>query len=326
MIKHVLAASCLVALPAQAAGPLNPALVARDATLVVHFDVEAGLRSAVGQFMLNDQARVRLALAEVKAELGLDPAADLKGLTVYSVREDAHEGVVIVVATPAVDALIERLRADERYEQIEEDGLTIHRWAERGHVHFGSVRRTAEGNQRLVFIARTKEDLRMGLSVADGNAPSMAGQEAPRPGTGSILFVRALRLPSHLRGEQAASAFLRKVEGMVIDLGERKGELFADLSVTANTTEDADTLIQAARGLLAMGRMMSQRDQGAGDLNFMLDSLRLGTEGKRLTATWRFDADAMINAIRASVSAEVRKAPRDASDDAQNQERRNPGR
>lgn len=323
MLKHMFAATCLVTVPA-AAGPLNPGLVARDATLVVHLDVEAGAGSAVGRFLLQDQAQVRLALAEAKAELGLDPSTDLKGLTVYSTREDAHEGVVIVVATPAVDALIEGLRTDERYEQIDEDGLVIHRWTEQGQVHYATVRRAGAGDQRLVFIARAQEDLRAGLRVADGEAPSMAGPEAPEPAAGSILFVRALRLPSHLKRDKGASAFLRKVEGMIVDVGERQGELFADVTLTASTTEDADTLVQAARGLLAMGRLMAMHEEGASDLNRVLDSLRLSIEGKRLTATWRFDSGAMINAIRASLSADVRRTSTDAP--GENQERRDPDR
>jgi hypothetical protein len=296
MIKPAVLALFLGA-PALAMGPLNPALVRRDAAWVVHLDVEAGVKSALGEHVLAGKSRLRISLEDMKKEIGLDVLADVRSLTVYGLGEEGREGVVIVAGTEAVDAVVERLRKDPTYAAVEDGGRPVHSWVDHGRAHFAQVRPGANGGERIVFIARSLEHLRAGLDVPDGRAPNLAGSEAPRPAAGSIMFISVPSMPAALRRAPDATGLLGLIEGLVLDLGEQGGDMYADLSVHTAKSEDANNLLQAAAGFIAMARLLARGEEDSRPLSRLCDAVTLSAEGTRLTARFRCSAREAVEAM-----------------------------
>jgi hypothetical protein len=290
------------------AGPLNPAWVSAQADWTVHVDMEAAARSAVGKYLLSRPDRFHIGIEQAKAELGMDPFKDIKSLTVYGSADDPGDGVVIVACTPAVDALVERLRKDEHYRAEEDGGVRIHVWTEQGRTRFGAVRPGTDEGERVVFLADSREHLLAGLRVAEGGAPSRAASDRPAPSAGSILFVDAREVPRPLRAAQGAGQFIKLVQGVLIDVGESADQLYADLSLTADSTENATSLLQAAQGFLAVGRMMARKTPESRQFAGFCDAMTMTTEGTKFTARWRYDVKGMIEALREHAVMEEPKA------------------
>src|SRR5437763_1617142 len=92
------------------AGPLDRAVVDRDATWMFHVDVEAGLSSTLGGLAKEKIAEEGARPGEdLIKKFGVDPLKDIKGLTMYGFKAGEDDGVAVIETTAAVDTLGTRL-------------------------------------------------------------------------------------------------------------------------------------------------------------------------------------------------------------------------
>lgn len=309
MTRSVPALSCiavLVSAPAWA-GPLEPRLVAADATWVIHVDVESAFASSLGRMALADP-EIAAGLAEARAKLGLD-ARDIKGITLWGAKSEGEDAVVVVHATAAVDDVVAKVRGEKGFEVGDADGYEVMSWTHEGKTAYGHVRRTRHGDDRIVFITHRRADLVRSLCVADGEEASAASPDAiirDQPGPGVIVFVAVPELAAVAPDGMAALAppILGKVVGMRFEAGERDATLFAQGTVTTATSEDAMTVCQAAQGGIALCKLLASGEPEGAELAKLADAVQVSATER--TVTFRISGSA-ADVARAIEKARARK-------------------
>jgi hypothetical protein len=257
------AIAALAATPALA-GPIKKKLVGAEARWVFHLDVEAAAASTIGQLALKEHDAAE-GLAELKTEFGVDLLQDVMGVTAWGSGGDGEDAVVIIHASNVVDQLLEDHAEEAHLEHVEADGYELLRWTDNGQSHYGHVRKTRRGDDRLVFIGKQRDSLLGALRVADGEAEPTDddGLIGKAPGEGSFLFFAAPDLAGFLN-EHAPMGdvpHLDKVRGVRLEAGEAVGDVFAHLDVLTPTGDDARNVTQAAQGLLALGRLVASGEK-----------------------------------------------------------------
>ncbi len=301
MSGRVLTLSCvllLAASPLAFGGPLNKKLVGAEATWVMHVDVEAAVASSIGKLIAED-VDGKAGIREVREQCGVDLLKDVKGITIWGVEGAEEDGVAVIHTTAVVDGLLEKYRG-EGIEEVEEGGYELLKWDEGGEAHYGHIRKTRRGDDRMVFIARRAGDVVRSLEVADGDAPSAASGDAvikDTPGENAIVFISVPEIAVLIPGEAAEvmPAFFGKISGVRFEAGERAGELFADGAVTAATSEDATTVQQAALGALAMCKMACVED--AKEFIKFADAIKISAQERTVKFSVRCDVDAVRGAL-----------------------------
>jgi hypothetical protein len=265
------------------AGPLNKAWVAPDATWVVHVDVEAARASTLGTFVSEHAAALDLReLDKVRDETGVDPRRDIKGITVYGATQDPADCVAIISATSAVDGLLDKLSAGKHaLSRVEEDGRTLYTWQEHGETHYGYLKQ-GEGDVRTVIASPSKPRLLAAIGQLEtGTQPRIEGVLKPTPHQGSILFVSGSLTGLH---DSQSSMMLQKAEGVLLDVGEAEGKVYADLAVRTASSEDATNMLQMAQGAMAVARLCGPQDPEMKPLMSALSWIKLSTDGKTVSA------------------------------------------
>lgn len=288
-------------------GPLNKAWVPSDASWVVHVDIEAGVGSTVGSYLVaNREAWGAKEWDEFRARTGIDPAADLKGLTIYGPTCDEAHAVAIIDATSATDGLLERLRAKEKsFTRVEGQRHTLDTWTEHGSPRYGYVRTI--GDRRLIMVSRDKERLEQAISLTDAEQEVSASPAVAKgPREGSFLFVAALEVDE--AAEKSKALMVRKVRDLRLDFGEAGGQLYGDMALTTGTDQDARDLLQMLEGGVAMGRMMAQSRPELAPLAEASKSLTLSASDSSVRATFTFDSARAVDMLRAAAEARAKGA------------------
>lgn len=317
MSGRVSTLSCVLLLAAPTlvcAGPLNKKLVGRDATWVIHVDVEAAAASSIGKLIAED-ADAKAGIRELREQCGVDLIKDVKGITIWGVEgEDDH--VAVIHTTAAVDDLEEKFRDDECLEEVEEDGYTLLKWTDGDESHYAHIRKTRAGDERIVFIAGRTRDLIRGLEVADGDKPSAASDGTlikDKPGENSIVFLSVPEIGVLIPGEarEHIPAVFGKISGLRFEAGERGDELFAEGAVLAATSEDAAMVQQAALGAIAMCRLACQDDELKDVMKFA-DALKISAKERTVTFSMRCNTADVRTVIEQAMEHE-RKAKVDVA-------------
>lgn len=300
-------AGALAAAAAAAAGPLDRRVLPKDAQWVFHLDADAGLASTVGRFVVTHRKELQLTeLDQVKEEVGIDPLADIHGVTVYGTGPREEEGVAVVYATAAVDEMVRKLRAEKQAQFSEEqaEGLTILRWKEDGCTRFAHIKQDGAG--RIIVAASDKERLVRGVRLVDGAGESMPQAGMPRwPQEGSIIFASATHLPD------AEALPFKHADAFVFDMGEAGKELFAELRVTAKSSEEATNMSQVAMGALAMVRMMAANNPEYREAAQLLNNLTVKCEQQDVVGRARISSDQVAAALNVIAEGEkVRQGDR----------------
>src|SRR5262245_28092920 len=154
------------------AGELNPARIPASARFVAHVDVEMFLRSRLVE-PFQKQLRAEMerngvpdGMRQVIDKLGFDPLKDVFSVTVFSAEDTPERAVVLVETSSALDQAIERSGEWLDRETIEEDGMNIQRWTEKGGdqtLQFSSVLKADD--RRLLLASQHAEDLVKALKV-----------------------------------------------------------------------------------------------------------------------------------------------------------------
>ena len=290
------------AAPARQTTPLDRAWVSSRAEWVVHVDAEAWNASKIGRFIMDHAEAFDLDLDELEEfekETGLDPLADLLGVTAYGWGSGADEQVVVVAVTTArADEALARLKASDESRTLVVGGHAVHTVP--GDDVLVHLRTAPQPDRRVAVVSEHQETLAHALAVMDGREPGLVvGQRplltAPRPG--SFLFVAASSMDD-LPELEAASEVLRLAEACVIDLGEHDGLVQAYATASAANTEDAGNITQIIRGILALGALMFEREGEMAPVRALVDATDVQAHDDRVTVGIRFPVDGVVEALK----------------------------
>lgn len=275
------------------AGPLTANHVASDATWVAHVDFEAFLASSLGQ-----QPALRELLGELHTEmnaadvnLGLDPARDIKNVTISGKDADDSSALIVVSATSALDAPLARIgELVENYSTITEGTRTIHTWRMDDETVYAYVRQGADQAERVVVFSGDLDKLRAGmLRVEAGPAatmPEAIGGAGPSPG--SFVYFRGSDLGSAL-GEDAA-AMLRSADAVTFESGDLAGRFFARATLATENADEATSIQQVAQGVYAMARLALNSEPEAQSFVGLMNGFNATVSGATVTLSYEHDS------------------------------------
>jgi hypothetical protein len=314
-------AAVAVAAGAALAGPLNRALVDRDATWMVHIDAEAAQKSSMHALILSAlDSEDRAKLEDCRKRFGIAPG-DIKGMTIYGTNI-MDDGVAVLTTTGKADQLSRNLpdAGLEDFQTRVEGNIHYFSFSHEKQRFFAAVRSTMPviPDERLVLIAGSAANLEKGLKVVAGNAPSLTVDAVPanlmvsaQPDKASIVFVVARDVGDD---PKAKANFLRNARGIVMDFGETAEaprEMYANLSLTAMNAKIAEEMKQTCVGMLALGKMLA-REHKVDPLVESLDGVKVVVENDRLTVTSRERSETVIlkaAQLKAMIEAEEGKRP-----------------
>jgi|GEM_PF-1939851 len=303
------------------AGPVNRALVDRDATWLVHIDAEAAQKSSMHALILNALSpEDRSKLEETRKRFGIAPG-DIKGMTVYGTNI-MDDGVAVLTTTGKADQLSVSLpnAGLEDFQTRVEGSVHYFSFKHEKQRFFAAVRSSAAGipDERLVLIAGSAAKLEMGLKVVSAVAPSLAVDPQPanllvaaQPERSSIIFVAAREIGND---PQARASFLRNARGVVVDFGETieaPREMYATVSLTAINAKVAEELKQTCVGMMALGKMIA-RENDAQPLVESLDLVKVTVESDKLLVVARERSETVIGKVaqlKAMIEREEGKRP-----------------
>jgi len=276
-------------------GP-NPGLVSADAAWLVHIDVEQALQTRLGRLLFDaGRARLDFDAANIENEIGIDPMREIKRVTAYGLSTEGGPGVIILEATPALDRIIDELKAehgDVTTELLE--GYEILRWDQ----GVASIRATG-GDRRMLVFGPEDETLLLALRVIDDAMPSLADVEHP-------VFNRSLRRGAFLsvqvpdagvlRRKLADAAqdppeMLRLTQAASLQLGEHEGISFLDSAFAVESDKDAQDIADVAQGLIAMGRLMLREEPDFAELEPIIRAITIHAEGPQVRIVFELPAD-----------------------------------
>ncbi len=310
----VLAAAGAVVCPATA-GPLNKNLIPADAKWVMHLDADACHASTLGRHIIaqRDNPAFR-GFDEVKREMGIDLLTDLHGVTVFGGSNDPENAVLLLVTSAVVDDVVRKhLETGKGLSTIETDLGPVLTWTHDDKTGYGQVRRGTNESERYVFLTGDKDRLLNSIRVATGDGANAAssGTLPGSPSAGSILYFDAPdvagMIPEHFG--KGPGAFFSKVTGVRFDMGESDGDLFAEMVCSTGASEDANNILQAGQGFIALGKLLGRGEPEAAEFVKLLDLFEMTAQEKQVRVSCRYSAAKMVQMIEQDQARSRKDAP-----------------
>lgn len=276
------------------AKPYDPRLVPANAFWVAHVDAEAALTSTLGRYFLEKGGEhLDLELAKVRSELGIDPLKDVKGVTAFGMTEDDDDGVIIISTTAAADRAFTMAATKGEHQESVIDGVTIHTFDE----DTGFVILPGSGPDERLIVAG--EDLALiAAAVNNLKAPAQGvdlakGAVTRGPGENSIVFFHASKIGEGLDVEPL-SVIMQRMEGIRLDIGERQGQVMAELDILSADEAEATNIAQMVQGLIAMARFAGGQEPEAAPFLDLLNTLTQTTDGRTVSLRLSVDPNRLI--------------------------------
>ena len=282
------------------AGELQREHIAADARWVGHFDLQGFLRTRLWQRIVEFdefQEEAVEGFAEIERELGIDPLKEVFSVTVYGMGDTQEPAVVLVETTSAIDHALERFSKEGDYRRFSQQGLEVHSWGNEGFVHVVS----RSNDRRLVVVAHDIDELVAGVRVVEGQAPSMARGGKARvtasPLAGSFAFFAAADGIPGIHEIDPASQVAHLATGIVLDVGETGGELFARANVQTPDVDAALDLTDVCDGLIALGRLAVSSQDLPPEVTSVMRALQVETRGNEVLVEFRYSVDQLLQLI-----------------------------
>jgi len=314
----VLAVSVAMAVPAMGGG-LVTKQVDGGAGWVLHFDVEAMLRSDLGKFILDEidkKEEAQSKLADFRKTMGFDPLEAIRGVTLYGPQAGEQAGVAIIDALVDQEKLLSLLQANETYKKLSYGDYVVHQWTDKprprrrhrdaeeepddelipGRMHFGCFY-----DEDTIVIASDARLLERALDVLDGERDSLAKTAAlatlPKALPGAFVIAAAEGIKAPVAKHRRGAAMFKNVSAASLQAGEADGTLFADIELITETEKQAAQLRQIIQGFVAFAMMMKQNEEFA-PLQELGEKITVGGKGTSATIEAGIPTKSLIEAAR----------------------------
>ncbi len=281
------------------------AVTSADAVWVAHLDIEAMLDSKMGKAMLDaleDEPHASR-LESFTEKTGMDPTEDMVSITLWGRSFTPGDGVAVVRGEINHKKLLKLLDDVKDHAQFKHGEHTIHQWTQKPEgKHDDGTRFGAFHGDELVVFSRHRKEIEHALDVLDGKADAQSDLAAnkrvlPDPSEGVWLQAAAvdIRLPKHLPPQAAA---LKDMHAASMAMGETRGQVYLDITMSFDNKRTADQLRQMGQGLLAMGQMRLDRlDDEEAQLPHwapLVRTAKIGGEDEMITFTVSIAAEDVI--------------------------------
>jgi hypothetical protein len=271
-----------------AAGPFRPDLVPADAQWVAHLDLEEMLASRLGQSLL-ERIEVEGDIEEARTfceSLGFDPLEDLHGVTAFGrIPTDEPHGVVLIQGRLDAKRILGMLEEHGRPEHLEYRDIPFYKWTEPDDEIFFCP---YDGD--LLLFGNDQESMLDALEVLSGHGESLARRDSFPLRDGTFFTARVTGL-ARIPGCPPQAQVLRKAEKVAVTVGESAGLDFAEVTVTTSDLETAQQVHDVARGILALGTMVSEEEP---ELAMLVRAIEVSLQGRNVTLSKSIPVDEIL--------------------------------
>ncbi|UCG55586.1 MAG: hypothetical protein JSU70_12035 [Phycisphaerales bacterium] len=247
----------LTARPA-VSGPLLKSRVGKDANWVVHLDCEQLKRAQIGGLIREELVRIGVEekLANFAEVFSFHPLDDLQSVTLYGNGPDEERAVVLAEGRFDAEKLLAIVRLNPRYEEIKHGDFVLHGWLQEDkHKDDQTTEKMVYGclyDKRLVVMSAGLDAVKWALDVLAGTAEDAADgvfDQAALSAEGAFFQVAANGVGEMADEEEAA--VLKQTDALGLAVGEVEGDFYADLELTADTSEVAQGISKILEGVIA---------------------------------------------------------------------------
>lgn len=270
--------------------------VPASASLVAHIDLVRLQRTTIWRVF--SELHGEEALAEARAELGVDPLELVRSVTAYG--RGGEPECVVVVAIPAIEAALRRFEEEGAIDHFEVGGLPLFSL---GNDAVGFLAEDG-ADTRVLVVAEDRETVLAGARVVLGEADSLA--DAPdsklhlEPVEGSFLSLATSGVLPGMNEFEPASQVLGLAQGVQFDLGEAGGSLFAHLSLDTGSVETARDVSDMVTGLLAMARLATQTNEEVPhEAQELLRALAVRSRGGVVSVDFEYATESLLGLLQA---------------------------
>lgn len=287
--------------PALADG-LDRSLVPAQAQAVVHMDFEALAASQLARMMAELDGEFDLDMdlgEEFPMFAGFRPLRDIRSVTVFALDVKKEQAGALVHTTSAANPLLEAARDVEQYAAADIGGHALHSWSMDGEMVYAAVFQNAGSDDQMVLVSNSEAVMTAGLAVVAGGADSLAGADvdamtATPPLPGAILYAATDRSLGELGDIDATSAVAEMVQGMVLQVGESRGEVFASVALRASDMQETQRVRQVLQGITALAGLMGAEEEQGQALQNLAGALRYRSTGNHLFIDFSYNLQALV--------------------------------
>lgn len=284
-------AVALLAMRQATAGPVDPNHLPALTSWYVHLDMEAARKTVLFK-EIRDEVNTRMpledTLAQIRATLGFDPIADIRGITLYGTSFTQGVGAVLVYGKLDHGGVQTMLAGNPGYAQGTHGKHIVHTWADKGKQPAACFY-----NREIIVLGDSRETVAAALDVLDGKTrggSTLVKQQPP----GAIAYAAAAGLRDV--ADKGLSRLLAASEELMLSLVEVEGKAKATLAVTFRTPEIAAQMGKLAEGLRAVIILNAQKAPVAAD---MASQISTSVEGTRVSAAFECDSAKVLGLLRA---------------------------
>jgi len=302
MKRSCVVAVVLIAWAAVAwAGPLVPQHLPTDAKWVCHLNVEAVKNCELVKAFHKECPKAEECLAKMKAlsaVVGMNPAEDLLGVTLYDTGYGRRQGVMLVhlkhVDQKKLLGLLKKKQPDHKI--AKHGDRKLYSWtARKGRDHEHPVTACFADGKTIVF-SHDVDHVRAALDVIDGKKKSLAADSPLTKGLSrkAMLVSRAMDIDAKYK-EVTRCPVLKNCTEATVQWAERKGRLVAKYQLETDSEEIAQNFKSVVDGLRGLATLRLGDDEATGK---MLDGLKCKAKNTSFTLTWQASTDDVRAAAR----------------------------
>ncbi|HET6247902.1 MAG TPA: hypothetical protein VFE47_09410 [Tepidisphaeraceae bacterium] len=285
------------------AEPLDPRQVPAAAAWFVHLDADAARSSLIGQRLrdlwLSRPQSARM-LEQARETFGIDPARDIRSITVYGTSYTPDSGVVIArgkVDQPRLTAFLGKLPG---YRVEPSAGHTIYYWTEtdpnRRHQSAGAF-----FGDDTVVIAPDGPAVLSALAVLEGKSPGLS-RHSPLSSdiiaAGAILQAAAAGL-AEAKGLTIQSPVVRQCQSGSFTIGESAGQMILRGRVVTDSSDTAAKICKFIEGARAMAELQTPDNP---ELSNLLHPLKVTSDDKTVEVQWQYSSLQVVKIIQAELA------------------------
>ncbi len=291
----------LVAAAPLRADVLDTSLVAAEARLLIHADVERLVDTTLFKLMAADpEFEIDEGLIEFQREIGLDLTRDVRSITIYGTSLEDESFVGLIKTSSKLDTSIQRLQQEDGYRSVDVDGYTLHSLNEGGETWYGYVFHEKDGDGRLFVISERTDALVKGIRVVDGSRRNLAEEPEPAvqlsPSYGSVFYLSVGISVANMMDFEPASEVSKLVKSFTLDLGEERETVYAGLTLESTEHEDSIKVQQVIQGGIALLSLISSGEANA--FQDFANALQVERTGTLVTVSFRYGARALYEGLR----------------------------
>jgi hypothetical protein len=300
-MRHLLIIPCLLCL-AVSTPALERESLPPDTRWLMHIDVETFFEGRIGQWtkgvMESPKAAGKLEL--FTAMTGMDPAADLKAITLTGSGPDREDALMWIEGSFDKERLLTLARAAEGYGEELVGDVTIYSWIDPRKVveRFACVI-----DDDLLVMGSDPQRLEMAIAAASDPEKGLKDGRFD-PGIfpdGAIAFALADGIEDW-GPLPAKAAMMQNMTGMSMVVKEQDGNLVMNVLLDAEQEEQAQSMLAIAKGMIGLGTLSERMDP---KMKEMLNDIIITQDGVTVEINASFPLDQVEAIMEAKHKAKL---------------------